>query len=222
MNVTWVALLQKLLIPRHQGTPQLILVPAVVVVDRRCKVVDRRCKVVDRQYKAVDRILPALVHHQVSPHRTTEGQPIKARTSLHLKVGGIYSRRKRKKPVTILRHHVNRSPNMPSLKLVIGTRNHTVGHCIISMENCLVTYSLPRVKGLPSSLVRQRRMTGGRAPLMERQEFSQQIMSHCNVTTIIINTYCLYCISIYELLSIAKLPFVTEFAKGVVSTHLIF
>ena len=187
MNVTWVALLQKPLIPRHQGTPQLILVPAVVVVDHQCKVVDH-------QYKAVDRILPALVHHQVGPYRTTEAQPIKARTSLHLKVGGIYSRRK--KPLTILRHHVNQSPNTPSLKLVIGTRNHTVGRCTISMENCLVTYSLARVKGLPSSLVRKRRMTGGRALLMERQEFSQQIMSHCNVTTIIINTYCLYCIPI--------------------------
>lgn len=174
MNVTWVALLQKPLIPRHQGTPQLILVPAVVVVDHQCKVVDH-------QYKAVDRILPALVHHQVGPYRTTEAQPIKARTSLHLKVGGMYSRRK--KPLTILRHHVNQSPNTPSLKLVIGTRNHTVGRCTISMENCLVTYSLARVKGLPSSLVRKRRMTGGRALLMERQEFSQQIMSHCNVTT---------------------------------------
>ena len=176
MNVTWVAQTQKPLIRRHQRMPQLILVLAVVV-DHQYKVVDHRYKAVDHQYKA-DHIHPLLVHH----HHTTEAHPIKTRESLRQEVDGNYLRRK--KPHTGLLCHVNPSPNMPSLKPVIGTRKPTAGRCTVFMGNFLVICSLPRAKGLLSSLVWQRRMIGGRAQLMERLEYSQQIMSHCNVTTI--------------------------------------
>lgn len=195
MSVTWVARPQKPLTQCHQRTRPLLPVPA----DHQCKVVDHRYKVVDHRYKPVDHIHPLLVHH----HHTTEAHPIKARVSLRQRVDGKCSRRKR--PHTNPHRPVNLSPNMPSLKPVTGTRRPTVGRCTIFVENYLVTYSLSRAKGLLSSHVRQHKMTGGRVQLTERQEYSQQIMSHYNINTIRlnINIYCLYCI-LYLYISTAE------------------
>ena len=106
---------------------------------------------------------------------------------------GIRSRRKKLQLLTILQHLANSSPSMPSLKPATGIRKCIVMHCTISVVSCLVTCSLTRDKGLPSSLGLPPKMIGGKEMLMERQEFSQPIMSPYK-TPLLYIVYCLFCI----------------------------